>query len=647
MRKLIIDPKLPPINDKVTSGERLSFADGVALYNSPDILTLGQMASIVRERKNGNKAYYNLNQHIDYSNICVLHTRCRFCAYARGDISEEGAFQLSVEDFLAKAKYAPEHGCTEIHSVGGLHPTLPLEYYLELLRRLKEMMPQIALKFLTAVEIHHIARLEKLPVGAVLQELKDAGLDFIPGGGAEIFAEETRQKICPGKLSGEGWLDVMRQAHELGIKSNATMLYGHIDRVEDRIDHLLRLRQLQDETGGFMAFVPLAFHPQNTRMSHLPETTGATELKTIAISRLMLDNFDHIKAYWVMMGTKLAQVALSFGADDMHGTVMEEKISHAAGASTPHALSVAHIENLIREAGRTPIERDTFYQEIARAGKEWHVKGVTGRSAVKVGAVSYLNTKPLIYTLPQIAPEIQLSVDIPSRLADQLKAKELDVALIPAIEYLRNPGYRIIPNISIASHGEVKSIKLFSRIPLEKIRRVALDTSSRTSIALLKILLKERYKLTPEYAPYTPQPGKQENEESCFSLPPCDAVLLIGDAAMQKSTEGLYTLDLGDCWRNFTRTPFVYALWVARSGVELGDIPQRLLQAKQAGLQHLSEIARREAPKLGLPAEVCHDYLRHNIQYELGDAELEGLRLFYNYAIRLNLAEPGQEIIWG
>jgi aminodeoxyfutalosine synthase len=278
---------------------------------------------------------------------------------------------------LEKAKYALENGCTEIHSVGGLHPSLPLEYYLELLRRLKEMMPQINLTFLTAVEIHHIARMAKLSVHDTLLKLKQAGLDFIPGGGAEIFAEKTRNKICPGKLSGEGWLDVMRQAHQLGIRSNATMLYGHIETIEDRVDHLIRLRELQDETGGFtpsqegvgggfMAFVPLAFHPANTRMSHLPEPTGLTILKNIAVSRLMLDNFDHIKAYWVMSGIKLAQVALSFGADDMHGTVTEEKITHAAGAETPKALSVKEIVRLVEEAGRIPVERDTFYNEIIR-----------------------------------------------------------------------------------------------------------------------------------------------------------------------------------------------------------------------------------------------------------------------------------------
>ena len=366
MKKLITDINLHKILEKAESSERLSFEDGVTLYNSDDILTVGRMANIIRERKNGNKVYYNINQHIDYSNICILHARCRFCAYARRNIREDGAFELSIEEFLEKAKYALENGCTEIHSVGGLHPTLPLEYYLELLRRLKEMMPQVHLKFLTAVEIHHIARMAKLSVRDTLLKLKQADLDFIPGGGAEIFAEETRNKICPGKLSGEGWLDVMRQAHQLGIRSNATMLYGHVETIEDRVDHLVRLRELQDETGGFMAFVPLAFHPANTRMSHIPEPTGLTILKNIAVSRLMLDNFDHIKAYWVMSGIKLAQVALNFGADDMHGTVTEEKITHAAGAETPKALSVEEIVRLIKETGRVPVERDTLYIRVLR-----------------------------------------------------------------------------------------------------------------------------------------------------------------------------------------------------------------------------------------------------------------------------------------
>ncbi len=370
----ITDPKLYPIYDKVRAERRLSFEDGVTLYESPDIVGVGYLANIVRERKNRNFAYYNINQHIDYSNVCILHARCHFCAFARKNIKTEGAWEMSVDAFLDKAMYSIRHGCTEIHSVGGLHPKLPFEYYLEILRGLKKQMPQVHLKFFTAVEIHHFSRLFKLSIQEVLIALREAGLDSLPGGGAEIFAEETRNKICPGKLSAEGWLDVHQQAHELGISTNATMLYGHLETVADRVDHLIRLREQQDKSGGFATFIPLAFHPANTRMAYLSSTSGLTDLRNIAVPRLMLDNFPHIKAYWIMIGMNTAQVALSFGADDIDGTVTEEKITHMAGASTPEAVTVEEITRLIEEAGRIPIERDTLYNEVIRKGNQWYRK---------------------------------------------------------------------------------------------------------------------------------------------------------------------------------------------------------------------------------------------------------------------------------
>ena len=371
---LIADSTLYPIYEKVQAEERLSFADGVTLYESHDINGVGYLANTVRERKNGNYAYYNINQHIDYSNVCILHARCHFCAFARKNMKTEGAWELSVEAFLDKAMYAVNNGCTEIHSVGGLHPKLPFEYYLEMLRGLKKRMPQVHLKFFTAVEIHHFSRLFKMSIKEVLIAFREAGLDSLPGGGAEIFAEETRHKICPGKLSAEGWLDVHRQAHELGISTNATMLYGHLETNEDRVDHLIRLREQQDASGGFATFIPLAFHPANTRMAYLPSTSGLTDIRSIAVSRLLLDNFPHIKVYWIMTGLKVAQVALSFGADDIDGTVTEEKITHMAGASTPEAITVDQITRLVQEAGRIPIERDTLYNEIIREGNEWRRK---------------------------------------------------------------------------------------------------------------------------------------------------------------------------------------------------------------------------------------------------------------------------------
>ena len=370
----ITDSTLHPIYEKVRAEERLSFEDGVTLYESTDINGVGYLANIVREQQNGNFAYYNFNQHIDYSNVCILHARCHFCAFARKDIRTDGAWEMSVDEFLEKAMYSIDHGCTEIHSVGGLHPKLPFEYYLDMLRGLKERMPQVHLKFFTAVEIHHFSRIFKMSIEDVLIALREAGLDSLPGGGAEIFAEETREKICPGKLSAEGWLEVHDIAHRLGIPTNATMLYGHLETIEDRVDHLIQLREQQDKSGGFATFIPLAFHPANTRMDYLPSTSGLTDLQNVAVSRLLLDNFPHIKVYWIMTGLKTAQIALSFGADDIDGTVTEEKITHMAGADTPEVISAEEIIHLIEEAGRTSVERDTLYNEIIREGNQWHRK---------------------------------------------------------------------------------------------------------------------------------------------------------------------------------------------------------------------------------------------------------------------------------
>ena len=370
----IADSTLHPIYEKVQADERLSFEDGVRLYESPDINGVGYLANMVRERQNGNLAYYNLNQHIDYSNVCILHARCHFCAFARKNIQTEGAWEMSVDEFLDKAMYSIDNGCTEIHSVGGLHPKLPFEYYLDMLRGLKKRMPQVHLKFFTAVEIHHFSRIFKMSVEEVLIALREAGLDSLPGGGAEIFAEETREKICPGKLSAEGWLDVHEIAHRLGISTNATMLYGHLETTEDRVDHLICLREQQDKSGGFVTFIPLAFHPANTRMDYLPSTSGLTDLRNVAVSRLLLDNFPHIKVYWIMTGLKTAQIALNFGADDIDGTVTEEKITHMAGADTPEAISAEEITRLIEETGRISVERDTLYNEIIREGNQWYRK---------------------------------------------------------------------------------------------------------------------------------------------------------------------------------------------------------------------------------------------------------------------------------
>ena len=346
---------------KVREGERLSLEDGEQLYQHPNVLALGALANIVRERKNGNQAFFIYNQHINYSNICT--NLCKFCAFGR-EKDHDLAYEMTVDDVKAKVRERLDEPISEIHMVGGIHPDLPFSYYLDLLKGIKEVRPEVHIQAFTCVEIYHLAELAGKSVEDTLEELMAAGLGSLPGGGAEVFSPRIRQLTCERKLSGEGWIEVAKAAHRKGLKTNATMLYGHIETIGERLEHLDALRTTQDETGGFLAFIPLAFHPKNTAMAEHANTTGINDLKNIAVSRLMLDNFPHIKAYWVMIGPKLAQVALSFGADDMDGTVKEEVITHMAGAETEQALGHRTLIRLIQEAGRQPVQRDTLYNVI-------------------------------------------------------------------------------------------------------------------------------------------------------------------------------------------------------------------------------------------------------------------------------------------
>jgi aminodeoxyfutalosine synthase len=357
------DFRLKPIAEKVSARERLTFDDAVTLYRSPDLLALGWLANQVRERVHGNLTYFNVNRHINPTNVCVA--ACRLCAFGRKK-DVPGAYTMALQEAYDTAASGYSEAVTEFHIVGGLHPDLSFQYYLDLIAGLKERFPQVHIKALTMVEIAFLAKRAKLSIEETLRQLKAAGLDSLPGGGAEIFNERVRRVICDHKIDGQQWLDTARTAHKIGLKSNATMLYGHIENEEDRTDHLIRLRELQDETHGFQTFIPLAFHPANTPLSHLFTTTGFMDLKQIAISRLVLDNFPHIKAYWQMLGAKIAQIALRFGADDIDGTVIEEKIYHDAGATTPQGMRRSDLERLIREAGREPVERDTMYRPVTR-----------------------------------------------------------------------------------------------------------------------------------------------------------------------------------------------------------------------------------------------------------------------------------------
>jgi aminodeoxyfutalosine synthase len=358
------DPALRPIAARVERGDRLNFDDGLALYRSPDILAVGWMANLVRERLHGDLAYFNVNRHINPTNVCVAS--CRLCAFGR----KKGAadtYTMALEEAWETAGKGLTEAVTEFHIVGGLHPDLPFEYFMDLVRGLKQRYPQVHVKAFTMVEIAFLARRAKLSIAETIERMKAAGVDSCPGGGAEVFAERVRAIICDHKIDGNEWLETATLVHKAGLRSNATMLYGHIENDEDRVDHLLKLRAVQDETGGFQTFIPLSFHPDNTALGHLPRSTGMTDLRQIAVGRLMLDNFPHIKSYWQMVTPQMAQIALRFGADDVDGTVVEEKIYHDAGANTPQGLRRRDLERLIVEAGRVPFERDTLYRAVTRS----------------------------------------------------------------------------------------------------------------------------------------------------------------------------------------------------------------------------------------------------------------------------------------
>lgn len=349
------------IRSKIDAGQRMTDDEALALFESNDLLAIGELAAAANRRKNGDRVYFNVNRHINYTNLCV--NRCQFCAFSK-EAGEAGEYTLALGQIAEKVREAAAAGATEIHTVGGLHPDLPFEFYLQMLRTMKGVDQRLHIKGFTAVEIDYFSQISGLPVEAVIDQLKNAGLGSLPGGGAEILGQKVRDKICPEKISGARWLEVTELVHRAGLKSNATMLFGHVETYADRVDHLHRLRDLQDKTGGFQAFIPLAFQPDNTRVPGAKGVGGVDALKTLAISRLYLENFQHIKAYWVMLGLKIAQTALCFGVNDLDGTVVEEKIGHDAGADSPQALNKAGIIQLIRQAGRVPVERDTLYNEL-------------------------------------------------------------------------------------------------------------------------------------------------------------------------------------------------------------------------------------------------------------------------------------------
>jgi aminodeoxyfutalosine synthase len=385
------DPVLGPIADKVLAGVRLDRADGIALYQTPDILGLGALAAWVNDRKNGDRVFFSANQHLNPTNVCVLRNTCVFCSFARMP-KEDGAYTRSLEEVFHEAEQARGAPTREFHIVGGLHPKLRLSYYADMFRGLKERHPGVHLKALTAVEIAHLARIEKTSIEDVLVRLREAGLDTLPGGGAEVFSTAVRATIAERKLTGDEWIEVHRTAHRLGIRTNCTMLYGHVETAADRVEHLAILRELQDETGGFLTYIPLAYHPDHNELGQELDrtgsaTTGFEDLKNIAVARLFFDNIDHVKTHWPMVTPFLSQIALDFGCDDVEGTVVYERVYHEAGARTAMHLPYRGLVELIRGAGKRPVERDSFYRPIREMFEDDVERGlIAGPGATAVHA---------------------------------------------------------------------------------------------------------------------------------------------------------------------------------------------------------------------------------------------------------------------
>jgi len=352
------------IHDKVVGGERLTHDDGVELFRSRELMAIGALANLVREHRHGDDAYFVRNLHLNPTNVCTVD--CKFCGFYRPYRDKQQGWAWSLDRCLDEVRSRLGEPLTEVHVVGGHNPDYPYEFYLDLIRGIRALDPRLHVKAFTAAEYDFFSKRFKKPLDEIFREFLDAGLGSLPGGGAEVLVERVRREIYPKKIGAERWLEVTRAAHRHGLRSNATLLYGHVETPEERVEHLCRLRRLQDETGGFMCFIPLAFHPDHTELAHLPGPTGFDDLLTIAVSRLLLDNFDHVKAYWIMISPRIAQTALAFGADCIDGTVVEEKIVHMAGASTPLGMTIDELQRLIRDAGRVPVQRDSLYNVLHR-----------------------------------------------------------------------------------------------------------------------------------------------------------------------------------------------------------------------------------------------------------------------------------------
>lgn len=599
------DRALIPVWEKVLNGESLNFTDGLTLFQSHDLIALGKMARAVKYEKSGDGVYFACNQKIEPTNICRLH--CTVCAFSVRE-GDRRAYELSVEDVLGKI---PPH-VREVHITGALHPRLPWSYWVELIAAIRRAYPAVGIKAYTAVEIDYFHKRFRLPVKEILLQLKEAGLDSLPGGGAEVFSERVRRLLFPRKIGHKRWLEIHKLAHQLGIISNATMLYGHIETYAERVQHLLLLREAQAKTGGFVSFIPLPFQPGN-RGIRSGNTSVIDDLKTIAASRLLLDNFPCIKAYWVMLTPEAAALSLHFGADDLDGTVGGEKIAHAAGAAAPQELPADRLITMIGDEGLIAVERDVFYNPLRIFGKR------------VVGKIPYLNSAPFYRHFPR-RPYRLLPIT-PRHMGILSRRGEIEAGPFSLMDYLVQRDVLEPMDYCIAAPKEVGSVLLFSRRPWPELAggKIGITDDTATSVRLLEVLLRKRFHIEAQLVRMQAKGGTYTG---------FDALLLIGDEALQRNKTGIpgfaYVYDLAGEWYEWQKLPFVFAVWAHRKDLPSEDslmLRDRMEESLKEGEKDLRTISAISGRRLGLSTDEAERYLAA-FQYRLGPKEKEAIALF-------------------
>jgi aminodeoxyfutalosine synthase len=608
------DKSLNPIWDKVRMGERLSKEDGLALFASDDLIGVGRMANEVARAKSGDSVYFVLNRKLEPTNICVLS--CKFCDFAVKADSPE-AYEMTLDEMLSKLR--PD--LHEVHITAGLHPKWPWEFYIDMVRTIKTKFPNVDVKAFTAVEIDYFSKKFKKSHEQVLRELQEAGLRTMPGGGAEVFSERVRKELFKQKIGAKTWFEVHRTAHRLGIQSNVTMLYGHIETMEERVEHMLRVRECQDETNGFLSFIPLAFQPGDTGIKTRNDFTSAIDdLKTIAVSRLMLDNVPHIKAYWVMLTAEVATIALNFGADDMDGTVGEERIAHDAGAISPMELAKGKLISIIHDAGKLPVERDIWYNPIAIYPKpEWSV----------VSKMPYLNSVPFYNSFPNYSTIVKLAPLAPRVFGKLAEQGSVAAGPMSLRDYMKMSDDFERLDYGVAVKGKANSVLLFSKFDWSELsgKKIGITAETSTSIELLRVLLEKRFGIS-DYSFH--RINKLDRYEEF------DAVLLIGDEALRKAHNGGLPgferiFDLAEEWCAWKGMPFVFAVWVIRKDTPENarkEILESLENSLVNSANHFGGFGREHGAKLGMSEAEVSDYLsqfhyRFSIDEHAAMAEFE------------------------